>query len=159
MDYSDPAMRLTHSSLWILLAASVLGAVSGARAQPAPDSRAEVLALVEQSARDWTRGDIEAFCAVYADDALFISPTGITRGRQAVLDRYRQRYPSPAAIGALSFEVLEARVAPGQGPARVVSVTARWRLTYPEKPEASGLTLIVWHRTPAGWRLVQDASM
>lgn len=138
--------------------AMMLAAAALAQA-PATDSRAEVLALVEQSARDWSRGDIEAFCAVYAEDALFISPTGITRGRQAVLDRYRDRYKGPSGMGTLSFEILDARVSPGPPPGTSVSVTARWRLTYPDKPEASGLTLIVWHRTTEGWRLVQDASM
>jgi uncharacterized protein (TIGR02246 family) len=152
-----PATRTPFTRL--LPVVLLLQHAPAAQAPPPADARAEVLALVAQSARDWTRGDIEAFCAVYADDALFISPTGITRGRQAVLDRYRQRYPGRAAMGALSFEVIEARVAPGPGPATAVSVTARWRLAYPDRPEATGLTLIVWHRTPAGWRLVQDASM
>jgi hypothetical protein len=59
-------------------------------------------------------------------------------------------------MGTLSFEVLDVRVAPGQS---AVTVAARWHLTYSDKPPASGLTLIVWHRTSAGWRLVQDASM
>lgn len=127
-----------------------------AQAPPASNPRAEVLALFEQSARDWSRGDIDAFCAVYAVDALFISPSGITRGRQAVLERYKQRYPGTTAMGTLSFDVLEARVAPGGS---AVTVAARWHLTYAIKPPVSGLTLIVWHRTPAGWRLVQDASM
>ncbi len=36
--------------------------------------RAEVLALLEQQVAAWNRGDLEAFCAVYADDAVFVSP-------------------------------------------------------------------------------------
>jgi uncharacterized protein (TIGR02246 family) len=142
----------------LALAAAVLCVPASAQA-PSPsrsEPRAEVLALFQQSARDWSRGDIDAFCAVYADDALFVSPTGITRGRQAVLERYKQRYAGTAAMGTLSFEVLEVRVAPGES---AVSLAARWHLTYADKPAASGLTLTVWHRTPAGWRLVQDASM
>jgi len=127
-----------------------------AQAAQATDARAEVLALFEQSARDWSRGDIDAFCAVYADDALFMSPSGITHGRKAVLERYKKRYPGKAGMGTLFFEILEARVAPGGG---AVTIAAKWTLTYPDKPAASGLTLIVWHRSPAGWRLVQDSSM
>jgi uncharacterized protein (TIGR02246 family) len=137
---------------------------------PTDDARATVLALVEQSARDWNRGDLDAFCAVYAEDAVFISPTGVTRGRQAVLERYRTRYTGPSGMGTLSFDILDVRVSPGtaSGPSAAlgagasgtaVSVVARWHLGYTDKPEASGLTLIVWHRTTEGWRLVQDASM
>lgn len=139
-----------------MLTGMALGMSGSAQAPSPSDPRADVIALVEQSARDWSRGDIDAFCAVYAADALFISPNGITRGRQAVVERYKQRYPGTNAMGTLSFDVLDARVAPGGS---AVTVAARWRLTYADKPAASGLTLIVWHRTPAGWRLVQDASM
>jgi hypothetical protein len=73
-------------------------------------------------------------------------------------------------MGTLSFDILDVRVSPatasGPSPAlgagargTAVSVVARWRLAYADKPEANGLTLIVWHRTAEGWRLVQDASM
>jgi len=127
-------------------------------AQPASGPEAEVLGLVQQSTRDWTRGDIDAFCAYYAEDAVFLSPTGVTRGRQAVLERYRTRYADKAAMGSLTLEPLDTRVGPGPNPT-TVSVAARWTLTYPDRSPATGLTLIVWQRTPAGWRIVQDASM
>jgi len=58
--------------------------------------------------------------------------------------------------------LLEARPAPTDGEAEttVVSVVARWRLGYPDKPESSGSTLLVLHRAPGGdWQIVQDASM
>jgi hypothetical protein len=36
---------------------------------------------------------------------------------------------------------------------------ARWSLAYPDKPTASGLTLLVLHRSGDRWLIVQDASM
>jgi uncharacterized protein (TIGR02246 family) len=142
-----------------MLAALVTSAAAVfASAQPASGPEAEVLALVQQSTRDWSRGDIDAFCAYYADDAVFVSPAGVTRGRQAVVERYRTRYADKAAMGSLTLEPLDTRVAPGPNPS-TVSIAARWTLAYPDKPAATGLTLIVWQRTPAGWRIVQDASM
>lgn len=149
-------MKLLCSVL--LVTSVVLAAAVPVSAQPVPGPAAEVLALVEQSARDWSRGDIDAFCAYYADDAVFVSPTGVTRGREAVLERYRQRYVDKAAMGSLTLEPLDTRVGPAPTPT-TVSIAARWTLTYPDKPPATGLTLIVWQKTPAGWRIVQDASM
>ncbi len=40
-----------------------------------------------------------------------------------------------------------------------VSVAARWRLSYPDREDASGLTLLVLHRQGDRWFIVQDASM
>jgi len=57
-------------------------------------------------------------------------------------------------MGTLRFETQDVRAGTD-----VVSIVARWRLAYADKPEATGLTLVVLRRTPDGWRLVQDASM
>jgi uncharacterized protein (TIGR02246 family) len=149
---------MTRFASVLLLASATLAGAGSAAAQPASGPEAEVLALVQQSTRDWTRGDIDAFCAYYADDAVFVSPGSVTRGRQAVVERYRTRYADKAAMGSLTLEPLDTRVAPGPTPS-TVSIAARWTLAYPDKPAATGLTLIVWQRTPAGWRIVQDASM
>jgi uncharacterized protein (TIGR02246 family) len=73
-----------------LALASLLAACACGAGALAPDSAIGQL-LREQSAA-WNRGDLEAFCSVYANDATFISPSGSTRGRQAVLDRYRKKY-------------------------------------------------------------------
>jgi peptidoglycan/xylan/chitin deacetylase (PgdA/CDA1 family)/ketosteroid isomerase-like protein len=133
---------------------------------------AEVQALLTKQAEAWSRGDIEGFTSGYAEDATFISSTGLTQGRQAVLDRYRRRYPDRAAMGTLTLEVVEARPAAGMEvtmlggarPSRVhgVSVVARWKLSYPqggERKDAAGLTLVVLRRGTNGWEIVQDASM
>ena len=75
--------------------------------------RAELQGFLDEQAAAWTRGDLDAFCASYAEDATFVSPTtGITHGRDEVLARYRRRYPTRDAMGALSLEVLEVRAAP-----------------------------------------------
>jgi uncharacterized protein (TIGR02246 family) len=120
----------------------------------AQDSAREASAVLDAQIAAWNRGDLEAFCALYAEDAVFASTTGLHRGRQAVLERYRKRYPERAAMGTLVFEKEDVRAT-----ADAVSIVARWRLSYRDKPEASGLTLVVMRRTPDGWRLVQDASM
>lgn len=134
-----------------------------ALAQPGGDAD-EVIALLRRQADDWNRGDLAAFTAVYADDAVFLSPSGVHRGRTEVLARYRDRYPDRKAMGRLSFEVIETRVS---ADGSMVTLAAHWHLDYPEdadRENASGLTLLALRRTEGTdtsfpWKIVQDASM
>ena len=147
-------------------AAALAFVVAVAWASPSSASPAEVVAaarsVLDAQVEAWNRGDLEAFCAVYADDALFVTPSGLTKGRAEVLARYKSRYPDAAARGTLSFEVLSVDVLapapPGDG-AKAIAVVARWTIARAGKPPASGLTLLNLVRSPAGWRIVHDASM
>jgi peptidoglycan/xylan/chitin deacetylase (PgdA/CDA1 family) len=145
-----------------------------ARLQRLEAATTAVKAVLEAQVSAWNRGDFEAFTSGYAADATYVSPNGLTRGRAAVLARYTARYPDAASRGTLSFEIVEVRPFDGLepdpfggiAPGRIdsVSLLARWRLTYTGKPEASGLTLLVFRPRPrsAGgpaWEIVQDASM
>ena len=131
--------------------------------------RAAVTGLLEEQAAAWNRGDLEAFCAVYAGDAVFLTPSGLARGRDAVLERYRKRYPTRDAMGDLSLEPVELREVWGPEitilgdavPSRIhgASVVARWTLTRADGTRATGLTLLVFHRETGRWLIVQDASM
>ncbi|HEY7516042.1 MAG TPA: nuclear transport factor 2 family protein [Vicinamibacteria bacterium] len=132
-----------------LVAVWLLGAVA-----PVADPARGATAVLDAQIAAWNRGDLEAFCALYSEDAVFASTTGLHRGRGEVLARYRKQYPDRAAMGTLAFEKVDVR-----STADAVSIVARWRLTYPDKPAANGLTLVVLRRTRDGWRLVQDASM
>jgi uncharacterized protein (TIGR02246 family) len=156
--------------------AMLAGTAPAATSTPKDDPAAELTSLLREQAAAWSRGDLDAFCSVYADDALFLTPTGTTRGRQAVLERYRKRYPDRAAMGTLTLEPIEVRLIGGEsasvscGPlleavresgsaVAGASVAARWKLSYPDKQPAEGLTLIVFHRRDGRWWIVQDASM
>lgn len=131
--------------------------------------RADLEKLLREQSEAWNRGDLEAFCSVYADDATFSSPTGLTRGREAVLERYRKRYPDSAAMGRLTLDVdvfepvwgMEVDLAGDAVPGSIhgASIAARWTLDYADRPAATGRTLLVLRRTRTGWVIVQDASM
>jgi uncharacterized protein (TIGR02246 family) len=145
----------------VLLALLFVLAPRVARAEE-PSPEAQVTALLRTQAEAWSRGDLEAFTSVYAEDAAFLTAGGLTRGRRDVLERYRKRYPDAAAMGKLTLEVIEARVFPPGKDAAGVSVAARWRLEYPgqaDRKTAEGMTLIVLRRTEKSWEIVQDASM
>jgi peptidoglycan/xylan/chitin deacetylase (PgdA/CDA1 family) len=140
-----------------------------AQVREADRARRDVEALLREQVGAWSRGDLEGFASAYDDDVMFVSPSGLTRGRRDVVERYRKRYPDTAAMGALALDVLDVRptwgreVTPlGDGvPGRIhgVVVVARWTLSYPDRAAATGLTLLVLERRREGYRIVRDASM
>jgi uncharacterized protein (TIGR02246 family) len=158
-----------NRSLMLALAAILsLSSVLHGAGEPGCARKAEeaVKALLATQSAAWNRGDLEAFTAVYAEDASFLSPNGITHGRHQVLERYRLRYPDKKAMGSLTLEVQETRMfSTGAGKScavQGVSVAARWRLAYPDQPEkktAEGSTLLVLRPRGGSWEIVQDASM
>ena len=117
----------------------------------------------------WNRGDLDAFVAVYAQDATFISATGFDRGRSAVLDRYKAKYPDRKAMGVLSLEISETRLIAGDeftffgdsvpGHVQGVTVTARWKLEFEGQPSVGGSTLLVLRPRGDSWEIIQDATM
>lgn len=147
-----------------LAAAGALAALAerrlvAATVASAPSPLLEVQARMQAQTAAWNRGDIAGFCAAYAEDCIFVSPSGVTRGRHVVQERYTKKYGgAQATMGLLDFELLDQRSSRD-----VVSLALRWRLRWPqhtpEKPAQSGCTLIVWARLAGGWFLVQDASM
>jgi ketosteroid isomerase-like protein len=129
----------------------------------------QAIAMLMSQATQWTAGDLTGFCAHYADDATFVSPTGLTKGRAAVVERYAKKYangktpppgPNPEAartMGALSFEILDAR-----GDDRFSSIVMRWTLEFAadtKKPKATGFSAVALEKLNGKWMIVQDASM
>jgi hypothetical protein len=153
----------------------MLGCQTGAAtaqgfASPEHMAELQIKHMLKEQAEAWNRGDMEAFVSVYAEDATFLSSSGLTQGRDKVLARYQAKYPDAAARGTLSLEIVEIRQAtyvfdpPTRTDASVevrgVSVVARWKLAYEGKDDAEGLTLMVFLPTPDHlWQIVQDASM
>lgn len=128
-------------------------------------ARSDVNGLLRAQSAAWNRGDLEAFVSSYAEDATFLSPSGVTHGRKGVLERYRKRYPDQKAMGKLTLTVMEAQplgVDVASGTVNALSVAAHWELDHPDDPAvkpAEGSTLLVFRRHGGRWEIVQDASM
>lgn len=123
---------------------------------PAPPSplKEELRALLGRQAAQWTAGDLEGFCSHYGDDAIFVSPSGRTDGRQAVYERYKKKYVDKKGMGALSLEVLHV-IADGNA----ASVAMKWRLAFEGKAPSEGFSVIGLERRGGAWKIVHDASM
>ena len=125
------------------IAASAFGAESAIR---------DVLAV---QAAAWNRGDIPAFMEHYwkSDELRFGSGGTITRGWQATLDRYLQRYSSREQMGQLAFSDLEVE----QLAADAAILHGRWKLTR-QNDSPSGLFTLVLRDFGDGWVIVSDTT-
>jgi beta-aspartyl-peptidase (threonine type) len=117
-----------------------------------------VEASVRQVLRDqeaaWNRGDLDGFMAGYwkSPELTFFSGGKVTRGWQATLERYRQKYQADGQeMGKLSFSDLAVeRVGPD-------ACVVRGRFTLKRsKDMPTGLFTLVVRRLPEGWRIVHD---
>ena len=126
---------------------------AAAAAAPADVARIRTLLLTQQDA--WNRGDIPAFMTAYwnSPELAFIG-SPIVRGWQATLERYRQRYPTRAAMGTLTFSELEVH----DVGAEAAWVFGRFALarTAEGGGAASGKFTLVLRKISGEWKIVLD---
>jgi ketosteroid isomerase-like protein len=114
-------------------------------------SAVAITAVLKEQQESWNHADVDAFMKGYLDSAelTFAGSSGITRGWQPVLERYRKTYPDRKAMGHLDFSQLEIHPL---GP-DAAFVIGRWRLK--READELGFTLI-FQRFPEGWKVVHD---
>jgi uncharacterized protein (TIGR02246 family) len=119
-----------------------------------PEARA-IRAVLDKQVADWNRGDLEAFAAGYKNspDILFIG-SKISRGYAQMLDTYRKNYGTKEQMGTLNFSDLEVQPLDE----RFATVTGHFHLerTAAGGGNSDGHFLLVFERTPDGWKVVRD---
>jgi ketosteroid isomerase-like protein len=130
-------------------------AQSGESEKQAAANEAEIRAVLEAQAAAWNRGDVSGYMDGYerADTTTLISGDSVTRGWQVVHDRYKKAYDTPEKMGTLAFSELEIKPLSEF----YASVTGRWQLTR-AKDTPHGRFALIFRRTNAGWRIVQDTT-
>lgn len=136
----------------ILFALFMMAAPVGARAA-ARSPQDEIRAVLDAQVQAWNRGDIDRFMEGYwkSDKTEFVGSSGVMRGWQAVLDRYRKTYPDRRAMGRLTFSNLEITLlSPG-----ATLVLGYWKLDR-ERDHPGGVFTLVFRKFPEGWRIIND---
>lgn len=100
----------------------------------------------------WNRGDLDAFCALYTEDCVYVAASGAVRGRDALRDGYRARYGDGGGLGVLSVDVTDVDCR-----GDVATVVVAWSLR--AAATHGGRALLVLARTPDGWRVARDATV
>ena len=124
-------------------------------AAPAPPIETVVKAAMARQQEAWNRGDIRAFMQEYLDspELTFVGKQ-VTRGFEATLQRYLKTYPTPAAMGRLTFSEVEVH-ALGKHHAWVLG---RFHLerTAEGGGNAGGRYTLIFTRTKQGWKMALD---
>ena len=82
-----------------------------AQSKSAGADEQKVRSLLETQRLAWNTGDLETFMSTYwqSDSLMFIGKSGVTYGWQNTLNNYKKGYPDTAAMGKLSFDILEVK--------------------------------------------------
>ena len=115
--------------------------------------RATILEALNAQQAAWNRGDVDSFVEGYwrSPELTFSGTSGIVRGYDGVLARYKKNYADRDAMGQLQFSALEFRFL---GPDAAL-VLGQWHLTR-AKGDIGGVFSLVWQRFPEGWRIIHD---
>lgn len=113
--------------------------------------------MLEASAEDWTRGDLDGFLDDYAEDATFVGSSGLVQGRERIRESYLRGYWSTGVpADALRFLILDVRTV---GSDAAVAV-GRYELFDADTGASTGTGLfsLTLRKTVDGWVIVHDHS-
>ncbi len=114
-----------------------------------------IRSLLAQQTKDWNKGDIEQYMKGYwkSDSLVFIGKNGPRYGYATTLDSYKKAYPNTAAMGKLSFELLELkRLSP-----QYYFVTGKWHLSRTIGDLVGYFTLLL-RKMKNKWLIIKDHS-
>ena len=141
-------MRKLAACLLLFLALSTLSTA-------ADTSEAAIRAVLSAQVAAWNRGDVRAFMDGYerSPETTFVGAT-VTKGHAQVLASYLKRYPTPAAMGTLTFSELEIRPL-GETYASVLGHFQLDRSSSAGGPK-NGIFTLLFRKTSAGWKIILD---
>jgi ketosteroid isomerase-like protein len=136
-----------------ILASVVHAPKSNAASEERASDRAAITKILEAQQNNWNQGNVDAFLEGYwhSPDLTFSGSSGIARGWDGVLARYKKNYPDRAAMGQLDFSGLELRFL-GKDAALVLG---HWHLARAQG-DIGGVFSLVWQRFPEGWLIIHD---
>ncbi|MFC6999868.1 YybH family protein [Rufibacter roseus] len=103
----------------------------------------------------WNRGDLEAFMEPYwqSDSLVFIGKNGPTYGWNQTLQNYKRGYPTPEAMGKLTFTLLRTDIISKDG----LFVIGKWHLRR-TIGDLEGHFSLVFRKIGGKWKIVADHS-
>jgi ketosteroid isomerase-like protein len=145
-------IHATAVSLALLFLAALALATSASDDLQSP-AQAAIRQVLEAQQAAWNRGDLRAFMNGYwrSDKTEFVGASGVQRGWQAVLNRYRRSYPDRQAMGKLAFSDLEITLLSSDA----AYVLGHYEL-HREADHPEGVFTLILQRFPEGWRIIHD---
>ncbi len=120
-----------------------------------PNDEVAIRSLLYKQTESWNKGDIEGFMQTYwkSDSLMFIGKSGVVWGWQQTLDNYKKGYPDTAAMGQLSFDIIQVKRLSDDH----YFVVGKWMLQRTAGNLSGHYTLLL-RRMKNGWKIVADHS-
>jgi ketosteroid isomerase-like protein len=101
----------------------------------------------------WNNGDIDTFMQTYwkSDSLMFIGSSAPTHGWQSTLENYKKHYPDTAAMGKLSFNLLNIKPLSPE----YYFVIGEWHLAR-SKGNMGGYFTLLFRKINGSWVIVVD---
>jgi uncharacterized protein (TIGR02246 family) len=115
----------------------------------------EIHKVLDEQVAAWNKGDIDAFMAGYENspDTTFVG-SSVQRGWETVRRNYHERYPNRDKMGTLDFSGIEIKLLGSD----YATVLGKFHLKRNSAGggDANGVFTLLFQRTKAGWRVIQD---
>lgn len=120
-----------------------------------PKAEAAIRRLLHTQTEAWNRGDLDGFMQTYhkSDSLLFVGKRGVVWGWRQTLENYKHSYPDKAAMGILSFGIIQVK----KLSARYYHVTGKWMLQRAGDAPSGHYTLLL-RKIKGAWKIVSDHS-
>lgn len=121
-----------------------------------PDlAEAGIRLVLEQQVKAWNKHDLEGFMETYwkSDQLKFYGASGLTKGWDATLERYKKNYPTKAESGTLSFVINDISKIEGNA----YWVMGEFYLKR-DVGDANGIFIIILKKINNDWKIVADMS-
>jgi uncharacterized protein (TIGR02246 family) len=115
----------------------------------------QIRSLLQTQVEAWNRGDLEAFMQTYwkSDSLMFIGKNGIKWGWDETLANYKKGYPDTAAMGKLSFNIIQVK----RLSVMYCYVVGKWMLTR-SIGDLSGHYDLLLRKIKGKWVIISDHS-
>jgi uncharacterized protein (TIGR02246 family) len=129
--------------------------VSASISQAQSKDEQQIRNLLQTQVEAWNRGDLEAFMQTYwkSDSLMFIGKNGIKWGWNETLANYKKGYPDTAAMGKLSFNIIQVK----RLSVMYCYVVGKWMLTR-SIGDISGHYDLLLRKIQGRWVIISDHS-
>jgi ketosteroid isomerase-like protein len=136
----------------VAVAVFILACQTGIAQKNKADKQAIRTVMANQQS-SWNKGDLEAFMEGYwkSDSLKFIGRNGINYGWRTTLENYKKSYPTPEAMGRLTFSILMLELL---SPTSAYMI-GKWELKRANDAPGGHFTLL-WKKIRGKWVIVAD---
>jgi len=137
---------------WLILPLFLVFSIS---IQAQSKNEKAILDILKEQTQAWNRGDIDAFMNGYweNDSLMFIGKSGVTYGWANTLNNYKKGYPDTAAMGKLTFTLIQVKKLSG----KYYHVTGKWFLKR-SVGDVGGHYTLLFRKIRGRWVIISDHS-